>query len=281
MPAHRKPRATALVAVLTALGPALAACSGSGGSTPVRPLLKAPAPRMTTAYSATRPDSGTPSAEDMRVTAGRLRNRAKALGVEDTDIRVKGAVVTVSGPRADADLLRKIAATADLEFRPVLDPSAAARNGLGKAYDTMVCGSRTRPTPSLPERPTVSCDPAKDQKYLLGPAAVGGTSVESASAVLDTANGNGWVVNLTFDRAGSRKFAEITGTLAQQPPPADQFAIVIDEKVISAPAVMSAITGGKAQITGDFSKAEAQALAAAITSGALPVQLTPRDGGRS
>lgn len=267
-------------AVLALLGAGVSGCSDSDGTTGTRPQLKDTAPRTTTAYTASRPDSGTPSTADMEVTAGRLRQRAKALGLEDTVISVDGTVVTITGPRASSTGLQRIAATAELEFRPVLDPSAAEQNGLKEAYDSRDCALDARPTPSLPDRPAVSCDRSARQKYLLGPAGLGGTSVDSASAEL-TATGSGWVVDLSFTPSGSAKFAQVTGELAQQPQPANQFAIVVDGNVVSAPAVMSAITGGKAQITGSFSKSEAQALAAAITSGALPVQLTRRDAGRS
>jgi preprotein translocase subunit SecD len=277
---HRKAPAAVSAAVLALLGTGVSGCSDSDGTTGTRPQLKDTAPRTTTAYTASRPGSGTPSAADMEMTAGRLRQRAKALGLEDTVISVDGTVVTIAGPRASSAGLRRIAATAELEFRPVLDPSAAEQNGLKEAYDSRDCALDARPTPSLPDRPVVSCDRSAHQKYLLGPAGLGGTSVDSASAELTT-TGSGWVVDLSFTPSGSAKFAQVTGELAQQTQPANQFAIVVDGDVVSAPAVMSAITGGKAQITGDFSKAEAQALAAAITSGALPVQLTPRDGGRS
>jgi len=278
---HRKAYAAASVAVLALLAPAVSGCSDSDGTSGTRPRLKDPAPRTTTAYTAARPDSGTPSAADMKATAGRLRQRAKAMGLKDTVVEVHGTVVTVAGPRADSAALRRIAETAEMVFRPVLDPSAAEQNGLEKAYDAMVCSADTRPTPSLPDRPTVSCDRTTRQKYLLGPAALGGTSVDSASAEFSTASGSGWVVNLSFTPAGSAKFAQITGTLAQQTQPANQFAIVVDGDVLSAPAVMSAITGGKAQISGTFTKDDAQALAAGISSGALPVQLTPQDAGGS
>ena len=49
--------------------------------------------------------------------------------------------------------------------------------------------------------------------------------------------------------------------------------IVRDDQVISAPKVNSAITGGQAEIAGNFDKASAQMLAAQINSGAMPVPL--------
>ena len=140
-------------------------------------------------------------------------------------------------------------------------------------------GGRRRATPARPERPTVGCDRSTEQKYLLGPTAVAGTEVESATAKFNSVSGDGWLVNLVFSPAGSTTFTEVTGTLAQHSPPADQFAIVVDGEVASAPSVASAITGGKAQITGRYTKEAAENLAAAISSGALPVQITADDSG--
>ncbi|WP_406707671.1 SecDF P1 head subdomain-containing protein, partial [Streptomyces griseiscabiei] len=74
--------------------------------------------------------------------------------------------------------------------------------------------------------------------------------------------------------AGAAKFTEVTGRLAQQASPQNQFAIVLDGTVISAPYVASAITGGEAQISGSFTRSEAEELAANLDTGALPVRLT-------
>lgn len=266
MLSHRTALSAALLTVTLALGSAVAGCSDSDGS--------AGSGRTTAAYTASRTDSGTPTDADMRVTADRLRERAQTLGFKDTDVRVKGTVVTVEGPRDDADGLRQITGTARLEFRPVLDPAAAGRNGLKQAYDSLDCDdTRQAAPPAQPDGPTLGCDPQTQQKYLLGPTALDGTQVKSASARLDSVRGDGWLVDLAFSPAGSTTFAQVTGTLAQHTASANQFAILVDGHVMSAPAVVSAITGGEAQISGRFVKEDAQSLAAAISSGALPVRL--------
>jgi preprotein translocase subunit SecD len=274
---HRKAYAAALVTVVIALGSAVSGCSDSGGLTKSEPLGK-PTPVLTTVtYTASRTDSGTPTAEDMRMTADRMRKRAKALGLKDTDVRVDGTVITIVAPRSNAERLEQLTAAALLEFRSVLDPATAADSGLKQAYDSMVCDRTTRPIPAQPARPTVACDSTTGQKYLLGPTDIGGADVESATATFNAATGSGWLVNLAFSPAGTTAFTEVTGTLSQHTPPANQFAIVIDGEVISAPAVASAIAGGRAQISGNYTKEGAENLAAAISSGALPVQLTSND----
>ncbi|MFI0938691.1 preprotein translocase subunit SecD [Streptomyces sp. NPDC021020] len=266
---HRTAYAAALAAVV--LG--LSGCSGSGGSPKPAPPSDAPQARTTASFTASRADSGAPTAEDMRTTADRLRERAASLGLKNTDVTVAGSVVTIVAPRADADRVAQMTATALLEFRPVLDPATAAQKGLKAAYDALVCDGSTRALTSLPDGPGVACDHRLKEKYLLGPTALPGTDVESATAALDTSHDSGWVVNLSFTPGGSADFAKITGTLSQNPPPTNQFAIVVDGEVVSAPAVYSPITGGTGRISGSFTRDSAQNLAAALSSGALPVQL--------
>ncbi|MDQ0579787.1 protein translocase subunit SecD [Streptomyces rishiriensis] len=108
-------------------------------------------------------------------------------------------------------------------------------------------------------------------KYLLGPAAVDGTEVDKAQAIFDTQGAAGWQVNMTFTKQGGKKFADITGKLAQNTQPQNEFGIVLDGNVVSSPYVSSSITGGQAQISGSFEQEEAQGLANMLSYGALPL----------
>lgn len=82
------------------------------------------------------------------------------------------------------------------------------------------------------------------------------------------------VVSLEFDKEGTDKFAEATGTLAQEEKREDKIIfIVLDDKIISYPAVQDQITDGKAVITGNFTLEEANELATLIRAGALPVEM--------
>ena len=56
----------------------------------------------------------------------------------------------------------------------------------------------------------------------------------------------------------------------------EQFAIVVDDEVLSAPFIRATRFGGRAQLrgVGGFTPGEAQALVAAATSGAMPVELS-------
>lgn len=77
------------------------------------------------------------------------------------------------------------------------------------------------------------------------------------------------VVYFRFDGVGADRFASITRDNVGRP-----FAIVLDDKVLSAPVIREPITGGAGQISGDFSVDEANTLAALLRAGALPAKLT-------
>ncbi|OIK28927.1 protein-export membrane protein SecD [Streptomyces malaysiense] len=124
-----------------------------------------------------------------------------------------------------------------------------------------------------PGEPTVAC--GKDgkiwSKFLLGPVSVDGQDVKKAQAVFDTQGASGWQVQMTFDSKGAKKFADITGQLAQKTSPQNEFAIVLDDQVVSHPFVQTAISGGQAEISGSFNQQDAQSLANMLSYGALPL----------
>ncbi|MFI7348364.1 protein translocase subunit SecD [Streptomyces sp. NPDC049936] len=109
------------------------------------------------------------------------------------------------------------------------------------------------------------------QKYVLGPASVDGTDIDKSEAVLNTQTGAGWTVTMKFTGEGGKKFADITGKLAKNQSPQNQFAIVLDNEVVSDPYVSQALTGGSAEISGNFDQEEAQGLANMLSYGALPL----------
>ncbi|MFI7020401.1 protein translocase subunit SecD [Streptomyces sp. NPDC050164] len=122
--------------------------------------------------------------------------------------------------------------------------------------------------------PTLACGQNSQgqwQKYILGPAEVDGTDVDKAQAVLNTQTGAGWTVTMDFTDGGAKKFADITGKLAQNQSPQNQFAIVLDGDVVSDPYVRQALTGGNAEISGNFTQQSAQDLSNMLSYGALPL----------
>ena len=78
-----------------------------------------------------------------------------------------------------------------------------------------------------------------------------------------------WVVNFTFNSVGARRFADVSRANIGK-----RFAIVLDDKVISAPVLREAITGGRGQISGSFTAASATDLSVLLRAGALPAPLT-------
>lgn len=114
-------------------------------------------------------------------------------------------------------------------------------------------------------------------KYVLGPSLIDGKRVSGANAAFDTQQGNGWVVNLTFDSAGAGQFTKVTGDLASQTDPNNRFAIVLDGNVESAPSVHEALPGGSAQISGSFQQKDAQDLANVLKYGSLPLAFETSD----
>ncbi|WP_234425446.1 protein translocase subunit SecD [Streptomyces kebangsaanensis] len=176
--------------------------------------------------------------------------------------------------RAVTDALKADAA-------PSPSPSSGSGDANGKLqaqYASLDCSKQSvRATAGkgvLPTEATVACGKNSDglwQKYLLGPAEVDGTDVKKAEAVYNTQNTAGWIVTMEFTSRGAKKFADITGKLAQNQPPQNQFAIVLDGEVVSDPYVREALTGGSAEISGRFSQEQAQGLANMLSYGALPL----------
>jgi preprotein translocase subunit SecD len=75
-------------------------------------------------------------------------------------------------------------------------------------------------------------------------------------------------VSLQFDSEGTKLFAELTQKYIEK-----QLAIALDDQIISAPTVQSAITNGQAVINGQFSVDEAKKLAIQLNAGALPTPI--------
>ncbi|GCB51064.1 protein translocase subunit SecD [Streptomyces sp. NL15-2K] len=161
---------------------------------------------------------------------------------------------------------------------PSGSPSGDAAGNLEAQYAALDCTKpATRANAGKGAKPgdaTVACGQNSQgqwQKYILGPAEVDGTDVDKAQAVLNTTTGAGWTVTMDFTNSGTKKFAEITGKLAKNQSPQNQFAIVLDGEVVSDPYVSQALTGGNAEISGNFNQQSAESLANMLSYGALPL----------
>jgi len=96
---------------------------------------------------------------------------------------------------------------------------------------------------------------------------VSGENLSNANPGTDQ-RGGGPAVFFTFDSTGTRQFARVTQENVGRP-----FAIVLDDKVITAPNIREPILGGSGQISGGFTFQEAADLAVLLRAGALPAPL--------
>ena len=125
-----------------------------------------------------------------------------------------------------------------------------------------------------PERAFVTCESDGSIKYLLGPLEIAGSHIVRADSGLrqtGQVTSNQRIVTMEFDGEGGEKFAEVTRRIKDLEEPRNQFAMVLDGLVLSAPNVRETITGGNAEISGQFTQAEATTLANQLNFGALPL----------
>jgi len=121
----------------------------------------------------------------------------------------------------------------------------------------------------------VSCD-SNHNKFVLDKAHVIGSMIASASAQPEPNSASAWQVLLNFKGDGTKAFGDLTTTMYDKygtsGSPLDDLAVVLDGTVVSFPAInQGPITGGSAQITGNFSQNTATTLANQLSYGALPL----------
>ncbi|MGN7189531.1 MULTISPECIES: protein translocase subunit SecD [unclassified Curtobacterium] len=142
-------------------------------------------------------------------------------------------------------------------------------------YTNYDCKAPGDVTSAPDDEPLVTCDADGTAKFVLGPVEVSGADISNATSGLaqdsQGATTGQWAVNLTFNGDGSKDFSSVTNRLVKLQSPQNQFAIVLDGTVITAPATNAAITNGKAQITGNFTAESAKTLADQLKYGALPI----------
>jgi SecD/SecF fusion protein len=97
---------------------------------------------------------------------------------------------------------------------------------------------------------------------------VSGENLVDAQATFDQRTSEP-VVSFRFDNKGAQRFGQATQQNVNR-----EFAIVLDNEVISAPVIRQPILGGTGQISGNFTPDEANNLAVLLRAGALPATLT-------
>ncbi|MBV9871809.1 MAG: protein translocase subunit SecD [Frankiaceae bacterium] len=166
---------------------------------------------------------------------------------------------------------------------PTLTPA------LQQSFQKWDCSKDSNPTngSDLSTDYIIACEPSTGSKYLLGPAALQGTDVSTASANINQTGG--WVVDLKFTGHGSsawlaltRKTYEVTNsgesgfnTGCSPPKGCNAIGIVLDGVVQSAPATQTdGIPGGNTEISGNFTHETASQLANVLKYGSLPLKFS-------
>lgn len=230
--------------------------------------------------SASASGSSTASPSPSASKSGSTGEKATSSSSPSASASSQGRAVTDA---LKADSTPSASASATGSASPSAAPSSsapapsAADAKLQAQYAALDCSKKAQRTKAgdgaKPTDTTLGCGDIDGvwYKYVLGPAAVDGTEVKKAQAVFDTQNAAGWQVTMTFTGKGAKKFADITGQLAKNTQPQNEFGIVLDGEVVSSPYVSSSITGGSAQISGSFTQEEAQNLSNMLSYGALPL----------
>ena len=178
-----------------------------------------------------------------------LRRRIDALGTTEPNIQRQGIdriLVQVPGLQDPKRLKEILGTTAQLEFRMVAEGSAAS------AEVEMLPQSEANQPPLPIEKRVI----------------VQGEDLIDAQPGFDQRNSEP-IVNFKFNIRGAQRFGAATTESVGR-----ALAIVLDKKVISAPRIQTAITGGQGQISGRFTVEAANNLAILLRAGALPAPLT-------
>jgi len=184
-----------------------------------------------------------------------VRRRVDATGVVDAQVAQEGdsrIVVQLPGI-GDPDRIKQLLGkTAHMTFQ-LVDESANA-------------ASSAPPPPGVEYLPMQ--DNANEKIGVYDRVDVDGGDLTDARAGSDQQTGQ-WVVNFSFNTVGAQRFADVTRSNVGR-----RFAIVLDNKVISAPVIREPILGGRGQISGNFTAQSASDLALLLRAGALPAPLT-------
>ncbi|HJD96122.1 protein translocase subunit SecD [Mailhella massiliensis] len=199
----------------------------------------------------------------MDQTVRTLRGRIDAFGVAEPDIRLQGDAqiqIQLPGVTDTARALQLIGRTAQLTFHRVRhDVAPGAALPAGTAWYPLATGTLSRHATAARD---FSRGLVLDRSPLLS-----GQDIVDARPAFDERNQP--CVSLQFSARGAEQFERVTGELIYQ-----QFAIVLDGVVQSAPVIQQKISGGKATITGTFTTEEAQDLAVVLRSGSLPAEVS-------
>jgi preprotein translocase subunit SecD len=219
-----------------------------------------------------------------------LRRRVDETGTIEPTIVRQGddrILLQVPGIKDTTDLKRKINQTAKLTFHLVNEDVAQAgqnipatlppttslvptREGMQelrrsnpKAWEEIQAANPRLSPEQICRRFQPQCLP------VLKRVVVGGEDLDDAKATFEQQQGGRPIISFTFNTAGGRAFCTATRANIGK-----RLAIQLDNEIISAPVVQSAICGGSGIITGTFTTQQTQEQALLLRSGALPATLS-------
>jgi len=185
-----------------------------------------------------------------------IRNRIDQFGVSEPSIQREGVdriVVQLPGIQDRERALALIGKTAQLEFKLVSDDEQKNKDALAG---------------NVPEGFHLYASEGESGQLLLEDTVLlSGKTIVDAGVSFES-QFNEPVVTLEFNSEGAKLFSDVTGAHTGR-----RLAIVLDDKIQSAPVINERIPSGKAQITGRFSLADASDLSIALRAGALPAPI--------
>ena len=208
--------------------------------------------------------------EAMSVARDVVRRRIDPSGTREITVVTEGTnriLVEVPGVDNPDQLKRLVGQTARLEFKLVDLQANPADIAQGHAPP----GSEVLDYPDAPAGlPFVAYPTAAGEMPKVAVkrrVMVSGDQITRAKQGFDQQS-NAAIVQITFNSAGAHRFGRVTQDNVNKP-----FAIILDNKVLSAPNINEPILGGSAQITGNFTVESANELAVSLNSGQLKVKL--------
>lgn len=147
---------------------------------------------------------------------------------------------------------------------------------LSAQFQAFDCGAIDASNVAPAGDPLITCEADGSVKYILGPVEVSGETIVNAQNGTGTtqsgASTGEWLVNIEFNGQGGNEFQAISSRLIALPTPQNQFAVVLDGQVITAPVVQGVTN--RPQISGNFSQESSKTLADQLKFGALPISFT-------
>ncbi|MFM9376150.1 protein translocase subunit SecD [Gordonia sp. VNK21] len=257
-------------------------------------------------------DGSKPSGSQLDQARQIIEQRVNGLGVGGSEVVVTGDNLVITVPGDDGKQARSLGQTARLYVRPVVGQPVPAQPQQGAErpdFSTMTAEQqaaaidaqrKVRQAPAdadqaalgalqeqmakvdcspesndplvghdKPDEYLVACGNKDGQVYLLGPMIIDGRDVKDASSGQNSTGQ--WVVNVDYKGDGKQAWIDYTGQHI-----GESTAVVLDSKVVSAATINSQIIG-TTEISGSFTRSDADELANALKYGSLPLSFDAAD----